>query len=695
MKLLIILFFAASLFLLGCKENSTDPEPEPEETGDLIEEIKIGIGGGQLDTEGFILNVPPGAFNSTADIKLYLEKDNSPLGRNAVSGLYKITGIPETINDSLEVMIKYSGTLEGTNFLMLGMDAEIFQLDTVITDIAFVPYIGNIFGDFISAKIPPTESKNSFNILKPNDGTLRFFLGLLTKGTLSASGPFEIIIEDIIHYSEVYESYLLQQYDYYYELLGEDISNGHWPMKIVINRLEDCGYFFAFCVLQIRRSHVKVNEGSSFFFDGVDDETECQSELNFAFSIATLLRIYHENNNLSWLISSIARYTSYLDEKWFDFMVPSIYTVIKQSMDGLHNQKGNPFIFEYLAGRYGDNIIKNILSDVNQGTNEFDAIFSHTANPDVWLSDFYKYLIINEKIQNRIKDRFYKVNDFWEERSSAQFRIDSQTNEVEQTNSYRGLSAKIYRINLLDGLQQGNSLSFSTEGGDTEISLFKYNQNSIEFLESSTEGVTVNNIKQLADNGYQLFALVTNRIVNYPNIDKYDITLKVKQIGSVLNACTVEIGIAGQIKYTSTLDTSFYNLYIMNDNTLPTQGQLGERDFFATWDYNEADNRYYGEIKIDFNNDLTNIVQLEYKDNWESLDGIYEHVYEVTAYNIPLLSSQASYFDYQLEGEVLCEGHLGSVRYGSTSATTSRILYDIICTGADDGTPNKIYVKIE
>jgi len=96
---------------------------------------------------------------------------------------------------------------------------------------------------------------------------------------------------------------------------------------------------------------------------------------------------------------------------------------------------------------------------------------------------------------------------------------------------------------------------------------------------------------------------------------------------------------------------------------------------------------------------LENITLLGAKDTWQSTDGIYFTAVELTAYNIPLLSSTTEYFDYELEGEIICDGHLGNFKYESTSdhpnISTSRILQYVICSGSDDGTPNRIYVKFK
>jgi len=77
-------------------------------------------------------------------------------------------------------------------------------------------------------------------------------------------------------------------------------------------------------------------------------------------------------------------------------------------------------------------------------------------------------------------------------------------------------------------------LKFTVSGSNSEIDVLKFKDNKFEHLGSLTSSLTISDIKELADQGYDLFALVTNTRHESPYTGLSAITLNVELVGPPL-----------------------------------------------------------------------------------------------------------------------------------------------------------------
>ncbi|MCK4413754.1 MAG: hypothetical protein KAY32_09435 [Candidatus Eisenbacteria sp.] len=126
-RALLLAIICVSALLAGCDDTSTEPESgdSPADDYTLQASATIGSGGGVVESEGFGLTVPGGAFDSETEIKLYVSSDDDPFEEYGFSKTYRVDGLPEECSEPLAVRIQYDGTLEDSTFLAVGEEAMV------------------------------------------------------------------------------------------------------------------------------------------------------------------------------------------------------------------------------------------------------------------------------------------------------------------------------------------------------------------------------------------------------------------------------------------------------------------------------------------------------------------------------------------------------------------------------------------
>jgi len=76
--------------------------------------------------------VPSDAFNEDNQINISNEDGSDEFGEFANSGLYQISGLPETITKPIRIIIKYNGTLTGDPLIAIGEMLYVTSLDSML-----------------------------------------------------------------------------------------------------------------------------------------------------------------------------------------------------------------------------------------------------------------------------------------------------------------------------------------------------------------------------------------------------------------------------------------------------------------------------------------------------------------------------------------------------------------------------------
>jgi hypothetical protein len=112
-----LIFFALIIFISKCKKDTTPTGPNADEP---IAIAQIGPAGGRLETEDFILEIPPGSFNSNETLTLTEPTDEDPFSEERVTKQFSVEGLPDDYTKPLKMILKYNGSLSDESFILIG-----------------------------------------------------------------------------------------------------------------------------------------------------------------------------------------------------------------------------------------------------------------------------------------------------------------------------------------------------------------------------------------------------------------------------------------------------------------------------------------------------------------------------------------------------------------------------------------------
>jgi len=155
-----ILLIIMLAFLLSCSKDKPSSPSGPDYK--LVESATVGPAGGTFGNEDFSLVVPAGAFSSDADLKLYETSEEQPYDEYGVSNTFRLEGLPADYSQSLEVRIKYRGTLTEESFVAAG--EKVLYGDAGEEGFLFSHYpAADSLGYLVSQLPSPEDASGSFS----------------------------------------------------------------------------------------------------------------------------------------------------------------------------------------------------------------------------------------------------------------------------------------------------------------------------------------------------------------------------------------------------------------------------------------------------------------------------------------------------------------------------------------------------
>jgi len=109
---------------VGCSKNHPN-QPGPGDGGGAS--ATIGPSGGTLETDGFMIAVPAGAFAGDATLTAAKSDGDNPFGENGVTGVYRVSGLPEVFNGLLRISLRANGDLSDQNGIAIGIPGRDIQ----------------------------------------------------------------------------------------------------------------------------------------------------------------------------------------------------------------------------------------------------------------------------------------------------------------------------------------------------------------------------------------------------------------------------------------------------------------------------------------------------------------------------------------------------------------------------------------
>ena len=462
-------------------------------------------------------------FQRALNLNCSLNLEADPFGEFSVSKLFRVVGMPSNFQLPLQVSIKYSGNLNGVNFITFGKEDTVKLIDTSWVDVVYDLLDAQEADGFLSSQVAVEMlGKNSLDKINATDAEI--WLAALTGGKNEPCNEHFKIRGVIPKGQEASANKICEYFEEActrFNNAGFDYSNVNWPLEIKFTKAPKNKY---------------LTNTRCYLMNVTYYET---------IVLSNSLRQDILNEFLSNVLITYPDWNEYLDvnafQLWASFQFgydwQRQYHVKDLIKDGNieFDFTAKAFLLEYIAEKYGgDNIIAQICNKKKRfSLAAADLLGSPKENN--WLSKFYEYVTTSARYKE-FSDNFFIEN------SHVKTQIDLGFNAKTFTNDYNALSAKWHHLELATDLTENTELNFNTSVPTSGISIIKYNHTSFEsreVLQSGYGALTVSGIKQLAANGYNLFAIVTNNEYDPPN-KITSITLKIEKTDELnITGCSV------------------------------------------------------------------------------------------------------------------------------------------------------------
>ena len=140
----------------GVEQEFNLPAAVPAGSFTALSSAEIGANGGRLEAQGFVLQIPAGAFSADAQLSLSVSSDATPFGDSAASPAYRVDGLPPEISQPLTVRIQVAEQLSGESYIAIGMPA--ISPDTLSTDYAYIMLPAMQNGDYLESSLAGTPA---------------------------------------------------------------------------------------------------------------------------------------------------------------------------------------------------------------------------------------------------------------------------------------------------------------------------------------------------------------------------------------------------------------------------------------------------------------------------------------------------------------------------------------------------------
>jgi hypothetical protein len=597
-EFVLILLSGLLLLALGCTKKSTEPEEKPAEDYTLQASQTIGSQGGEISADDFSLSVPQGAFNSNANLKLYASSKDQPFGNYGVSRTFRLEGLPDEYAQPLRIRIKYDGTLSNESYVALGRWMSDAILDT--SAICYGLYASTDSSGYLVCELPAREAIT---------GSYRSGYDKVGTGLDSPLDNFLVAITDYLVYPSSKGHFLI----YYPSSVGETVDDlGAYleaaydtcermgfnfggpesrypklkPVKVTVRDLEDRWW---------RQGEFRLAEGkgemefNSEKMNSADLAGMRMAAGGLVFRMITLLydpRVVSGYDNM-WLHPScyfwfMEKFTDDPDYVPSDFKGNEMdpFTGIGELI-GI--SEGVSAVIKYLADRYGDSIVVEMLEDWSDGkTHSIRALVNSVPDPEyVWWPGFCR---------EYIKGNVYNVKpDTFLAHVASTFDVASASDTLKLfSGTYRDLSAKMYRINLNYGdIDSKARIRFGLDATGvnldyTTVMVFGLKGGTLEYFSEGTPALIVEGVRALTTAGYDLIAVVVNSFNQAPYNENSNIELEVEIVSELemaYNWCRISIGYVNM--HFSIGDTADY--WVKTGMSWEGEGSFSGNTFTATW----------------------------------------------------------------------------------------------------------------
>ena len=508
---------------------------------ELILSDHVSYSGGSLNAGDLTVTFQTGTFSGNTEVKIYRIYEN-PFGSGAVSDGFRLeTSNP--ITKPVEVRIRYSGSSDDA-IVAVGEKSFISSLGKEEETYYFIP--ATISNGYATAEIPAMASISSSQTgIKASSTGYSFDLWVLTGYSKYETQHFRIYFPSSLAYSSAIEELgnALEKAYQTYKTMGFSYSaRTKWPMIVVVKKLGSGVYgYYSSSVFGVNYGKMEINQ------DKLDNMEEMKITAGHEF-FHFVQELYDPRSSISkakgwfynhyWLDEATAVWAEEKFSSSSNYISPvrsgnefAPFNGMQAGaeIDARNHGYGMSALIKYLVKKHGERILVDIYNRIKAGDHPVDAIENAAGDPSDWYDDF-----LEEYILGRIYSDFTPLSNL-----AGRFTISSERdNHTAFMKSYPDLSGKLFLIRLsYPDMPENAVMRIKDDNVWGEITVFKVKSNAVEYLDSGYDDVTVSNLKELQDNGWNLLILETNIRAITPYTDEEQIKVEV----NVTNLTAIEI----------------------------------------------------------------------------------------------------------------------------------------------------------
>ncbi|MFC1785922.1 hypothetical protein ACFLZA_00980 [Candidatus Neomarinimicrobiota bacterium] len=498
----------------------------------------IGSSGGEINLDSIIVKIPTQALDGDYDINIYAVDGSEELSEFTNSSLYKIRGLPNTINAPIKFEIKYQNDLDGDPMALIGQQAYAVSLDSLIytyRSIEAQDSSGYLVFEILGNQGVGKLSKSKMSIL---DWALDIIIphsyvsGPSSNGNFNLSFPF-IHSEQAIKMGEHFENAFATC-----RAMGFSFLNRTFPIDVLVKSLNGAyGAYSTFGANNMTDADLRswIDDGSftvdySALNDNIELPVTCgheflhfvQNEYEFSSSWIEPEQGWMEEATSTWIEDKYAVTNNYISAA---FLGREMYPFDGWQYSGRGYSKqgyGLPIIFKEISSKYGDNKIVEIFERVKNGAlpgsavDPVDAIKfvveQHEPLSDFWHRTLSNYILgnyFNNQVNFTILDNSFNYIETGE--------LDELNQSQSISKSMHDLSGQLVKVKTGDfGTMDKVPFTFIiSDSINCGLTVFKFKEGQvIEKLDSFEPGgkgrLTINDVKPFLDDGYEIIALISN-----------------------------------------------------------------------------------------------------------------------------------------------------------------------------------------
>jgi hypothetical protein len=621
LKSIHLLFLVNMIIFSGCHKDEEGAGPaQNNDPGKLLLTETIGIKGGSIETDSFMLVIPPGTFTADYKLEVFVSGVEQPFKSIAVTRLYKIKGLPPDFTDSLYIRLKCNGPLTDESYICQG-----FHYYYELLDSTFITYslldckdsAGYLMGYFHRCTdqniLKSTYYKNSLQSEPPLVSLTLGFMGWHCYQSFE-SPIYNVLIE----HPTTLDPGFIQRFSVYLEdIYRLFLTTGFNEVNFPKYLLPDKVMFF---------DEREFNGNSYMELLSLDNDLSVYLEREESDSMPGLR---------SWAVSIIFRgFLKYIYENstgfyskeydWFDggaemwlrrriVEEKSIKENIGCIFNGLQEcNYESEVIIPYLIGINGESVLIKVYQEIQKGTNALTAISSIIQKPvNDWFSDFFKNYL-EGKVCN-ISGVDFNEKVFQDPTITYKQDFPVLNVPTNMINEYNDLSARIFYFNTDDDRINESSYVFlkadylDVSNDDLKLLVFTYKRatHEIKFIIEGTE-INILDLKKFKDNGTDLLVMVVNSYFTpegeSQNNSNIKLTVEFKDVERLnISKCSIWLFNADvRYRYDDNSEFSITESFnFTNDNKVDGDLKyLNDSTLKAEWDFTAADTRYWGDVML-------------------------------------------------------------------------------------------------